>query len=341
MSSRNIKILITGGCGFLGSNLACYGIQNDFDITVVDNFYRDGSRVNLEWLRSIGKFNFYECDIVDYDSLYQVFKKANPDFVFHLAGQTAMTTSLNDPILDFQINVIGTLNVLECIRLVDHECKSIFASSNKIYGDLNYMTIIEKEKRYEAIDFLDGLPETIKIDFSTPYGCSKGSADQYFLDYSNSYDLDLTVFRHSTMYGSRQFATSDQGWIGFFCEQFSKKPKNPIDIYGIGKQTRDILFSDDVVQLYYKAIDKFAVLKGEAFNIGGGPGNSISLLELFDILKEKTGNEIQYRTNTMRKSDQKVYISKINKISNAIEWFPKISLDAGLDLMLEWVKDKG
>ena len=151
----------------------------------------------------------------------------------------------------------------------------------------------------------------------------------------------MTVFRHSTMYGSRQFATSDQGWIGFFCEQFSKKPKNPIDIYGIGKQTRDILFSDDVVQLYYKAIDKCDVLKGEAFNIGGGPGNSISLLELFDILKEKTGNEIQYRTNTMRKSDQKVYISKINKISDAIEWFPKISLDAGLDLMLEWVKDKG
>ena len=159
--------------------------------------------------------------------------------------------------------------IRDSIRLVDHECKSIFASSNKIYGDLNYMTIIEKEKRYEAIDFLDGLPETMKIDFSTPYGCSKGSADQYFLDYSNSYDLNLTVFRHSTMYGSRQFATSDQGWIGFFCEQFSKKPKNPIDIYGIGKQTRDILFSDDVVQLYYKTIDKFDCLKGEAFNIGG------------------------------------------------------------------------
>jgi CDP-paratose 2-epimerase len=142
------------------------------------------------------------------------------------------------------------------------------------------------------------------------------------------------------MYGSRQFATSDQGWIGFFCEQFFRKPKNLIDIYGIGKQTRDILFSDDVVQLYYKAMDRFDVLKGEAFNIGGGAENSISLLELFDVLKEKTGNEIKYRTNTMRKSDQKVYISKINKISNAIEWVPDISLDAGLDLMLEWVRDK-
>ena len=335
-----MKILITGGCGFLGSNLASYGINNNFDVIVVDNFYREGSRTNFKWLKNIGKFDFFECDIVDYDSLYQVFKKVSPDVVFHLAGQTAMTTSLDDPILDFKINVIGTLNVLECIRLLNNECKSIFASSNKIYGDLNYMNIVEKEKRYQAVEFVDGFPETIKIDFSTPYGCSKGSADQYFLDYCSSYDLNLTAFRHSTMFGSRQFATSDQGWVGFFCEKFSKKEKNLIDIYGVGKQTRDILFSDDVVRLYYMAIKDFDAVKGEAFNIGGGPNNSISLLELFDVLEEKTGNKIQYRINSMRKNDQKVYISKIDKIYNSTAWEPTISIDEGIDLTLDWIRYK-
>lgn len=335
-----MKILITGGCGFLGSNLASHGICQGYEITVIDNFYRDGSKLNLEWLKSTGSFDFFEADIANFLELKKIFNKVRPDVVFHLAGQTAMTTSLSDPHKDFEINTIGSLNVLECIRRIDNECKAIYASSNKIYGDLAYVETIENNSRYIVPDFPNGFSESMKIDFSTPYGCSKGSADLYFLDYFKSYGIDLTVFRHSTMYGGRQFATVDQGWIGFFCEKLIEPLDQEIDIYGIGKQVRDILHCDDIVSLYYKSINKFDNLKGQAFNIGGGPKNSISLLELFDKLESKTGNEMRYRTNPMRVSDQKVYISDIGKISEALSWSPEVSIDSGLDMMLSWVRNK-
>ena len=335
-----MRILITGGCGFLGSNLALYGINNGYEVFVLDNFYREGSKENLNWLRSKGNFKFYEVDIVDNVKLSKVFKEVKPNIVFHLAGQTAMTTSLNNPLKDFQINTIGSLNVLESIREIDNNCKSIYASSNKIYGDLNYINIIEENSRYKAPDYESGFPESMKIDFSTPYGCSKGSADLYFLDYYKSYGIGLSVFRHSTMYGGRQFATVDQGWIGYFCEKLTRPLNDEIDIYGVGKQVRDILHCDDIVKLYYSSIEKFDKIEGEAYNIGGGPANSLSLLELFAILESKTGNKMKYKINPMRVSDQKVYISDISKIKEAINWKPEINIDLGIDIMLDWVKVK-
>ena len=335
-----MKILITGGCGFLGSNLAAYGIKSGYEVIIVDNFYRLGSRTNLDWLKSLGNFNFHEIDVANYDGIKKVFHTEMPDFVFHLAGQTAMTTSLETPLKDFEINTIGSLNILESIKSINNNCKAIYASSNKIYGDLGYVKINETNLRYEAPEFRDGFTESMKIDFSTPYGCSKGAADLYFLDYCKSYKMDLSVFRHSTMYGGRQFATVDQGWIGFFCEMLSKPSKDEIDIYGVGKQVRDILHCNDIVDLYYQAVLKFDNLKGQAFNIGGGPLNSLSLLELFEKLEKKTGNKIKYKTNPMRISDQKVYISNLTKIKSALNWTPKINIDLGLDMMLDWVKEK-
>ncbi|NSW88593.1 GDP-mannose 4,6-dehydratase [bacterium] len=335
-----MRILITGGCGFLGSNLAIHGIDSGYEIIVVDNFYRNGSQNNLEWLRSRGEFKFFEVDIADYEKLNKVFVDTKPDVVFHLAGQTAMTTSLNFPLEDFRINTIGSLNILECMRNVGNNCRAIYASSNKIYGDLNYIDIVEQDSRYSAPDYLNGFPETMKIDFSTPYGCSKGSADLYFLDYYKSYQSNVAVFRHSTMYGGRQYATVDQGWIGYFCEELIKPLDKAIDIYGVGKQVRDILHCDDIVELYYSSIDNFDKIKGEAFNIGGGPENSLSLLELFNILEIKTGNSMKYNINPMRVSDQKVYISDISKIKDAIKWTPKVNIDSGIDMMLDWVKNK-
>ena len=335
-----MRILITGGCGFLGSNLAIHGISQGYEIFVVDNFYRQGSAENYKWLKSKGEFKFYEVDISKYKKIEKVFQEIKPNIVFHLAGQTAMTTSINNPLEDFQINTIGSLNILECIRNIGNNCKAIYASSNKIYGDLAYIDIIEKDLRYIAPDYNDGFPETMKIDFSTPYGCSKGSADLYFIDYFKSYGLNVSVFRHSTMYGGRQFATVDQGWIGYFCEKMIKPLSEDIDIYGVGKQVRDILHCDDIVNLYFSSIDKFDKIQGKAFNIGGGPKNSLSLLELFKILEMKTGNKMKYKINPMRISDQKVYVSDISEIQEALNWNPKINIDSGIDMMLDWVKSK-
>ena len=335
-----MKILITGGCGFLGSNLALYGMNSGYEITIVDNFYRLGSKKNFDWLKSKGKFNLYETDISNYEEIKKVFHTVMPDFVFHLAGQTAMTTSLNSPLKDFEINTIGSINILESIKSIDNDCKAIYASSNKVYGDLEYVKTDESNTRYVTPEFKNGFPESMKIDFSTPYGCSKGAADLYFLDYCKSYKMKLSVFRHSTMYGGRQFATVDQGWIGFFCEKLSRPLKEEIDIYGIGKQVRDILHCDDIVELYYETIHKFDNLKGEAFNIGGGASNSLSLLELFEKLELKTGNKMKYKINPMRVSDQKVYISDLEKIKIALDWIPKVNIDLGLDMMLDWVKEK-
>lgn len=336
-----MKLLVTGGCGFLGSNLASYGIENKCEVTIFDNLSRTGAAQNLEWLKTIGPFQFIHGDTRNKNDMELAIKNGQFDAVFHLAGQVAMTTSLENPYNDFQVNALGAVNLLESIRKYSPQTAVFFSSTNKVYGDLEHYTYQETATRYKCVEFPDGFDESVPLDFRSPYGCSKGAADQYMLDYSRMFGIRTTVFRHSSMYGSRQFATFDQGWIGWFVQKAIEKYQNPncapFTISGNGKQVRDILHAKDMIQLYYLALEHTDVVCGQAYNIGGGMAQSLSLLELFDILNEKLGIEMEYTQIPPRQSDQKVFVANIKKIYQKIGWKPAVTADEGITQMIDWV----
>lgn len=336
-----MKFLITGGCGFLGSNLAREVILRGDRVTVIDNLYRVGAEKNLEWLRGCGPFDFMHCDVRNREDVERIIKKTLPDAIFHLAGQVAMTTSIESPRLDFETNALGTLNILESVRLCSPESIVIYSSTNKVYGDLEWTEYRETETRYVAPLFPDGFPETIPLDFHSPYGCSKGAADQYMLDYHRIFGLRTVVYRHSSMFGTRQFATFDQGWIGWFCGQALRakagKLDTPFTISGNGKQVRDVLFADDMIALYLNTVERIEEAKGHAFNIGGGMKNSLSLLELFGILDRELGTTLTYTKLPPRESDQKVFVADTARAKKILGWSPKIDSVTGIRKMLEWV----
>lgn len=338
-----MKILIAGGCGFLGSNLAAYGVQRGYDITVLDNLSRTGAGQNLMWLKGLGKVSFVHGDTRCKNDVENVIRSNDFDAVFHLAGQVAMTTSIMDPYKDFETNTVGTLNMLEALRKFSPQTAMFFSSTNKVYGDLEQYTYRENSRRYECVEFPDGFDEEVPLDFRSPYGCSKGAADQYMLDYARIFGLKTVVFRHSSMYGSRQYATYDQGWIGWFCakaiEKFRNPESSPFTISGNGKQVRDILHADDMARLYYGALEKIEAVAGECYNIGGTMEQSLSLLELFDLLNELLGIKMEYIQNPPRISDQKVFVADIRKISERIGWKPQVSAYEGIKRMVEWVKE--
>jgi CDP-paratose 2-epimerase len=337
-----MKILITGGCGFLGTNLAESILLNNLaELFILDNLARKGSRTNLDWLSAKGTFKFLEQDIRDSNGVEKLVHEIQPDIVFHLAGQVAMTTSIADPKADFETNALGTLNILEAIRKHSPECGIIYSSTNKVYGDLDWVNYEESDKRYIARDYPNGFPENIQLSFQSPYGCSKGAADQYVLDYHRMFNLKTVVFRHSSMYGGRQFSTYDQGWIGWFCEKAletrSGKLNKPFTISGNGKQVRDVLHAEDMINLYFAAAKSIDKIKGEAFNIGGGISNSLSLLELFDILESELACKLNYEQLPWRLSDQKVFIADIRKFSQATNWVPKVDKVVGIRKMINWL----
>lgn len=336
-----MKFLITGGCGFVGSNLAAEVLKKNEELYIIDNLYRSGSEKNLEWLRSKGKFNFIHADIRNNNDVENAIKNIKPDVIFHLAGQVAMTTSIQNPILDFEINTLGTLNLLEAIRKYSPDTIIVYSSTNKVYGDLEYIKYEETETRYVAIDYPDGFDESLKLDFHSPYGCSKGSADQYLLDYYRIFGIRTIIFRHSSMYGGHQYATYDQGWIGWFCQKAIETSKGilkePFTISGNGKQVRDVLYSDDIVKCYFAVINNIEKTKGNVFNIGGGIKNSLSLLELFDLLEEKLDIKLNYIKKPWRNSDQKVFVANIKKINEFTGWKPTIDKNNGIDRMLQWL----
>ncbi len=335
-------ILISGGCGFLGSNIAFSLKDKGLRICVLDNLTRVGSEKNLAWLQSNLPVEFFKADVRLQQDVEDVFMKVMPDVVFHLAGQVAMTTSIANPRLDFEINALGTLNMLEAIRKYKKDCTIVYSSTNKVYGDLEQYAFAETGTRYEVPGKPDGFDEEERLNFHSPYGCSKGSADQYILDFSRLFGIKGIVFRHSTIYGGRQFATYDQGWIGWFCQQaleIKKDPaREPFTISGNGKQVRDVLHVDDAVRLYSSCIDLGDSLSGNAFNVGGGMENSLSLLELFNMLEQKLSVEMKYRILPPRESDQKVFVANIGKISKASGWKPMVTKDAGITKMLEWLQ---
>lgn len=337
-----MKILINGGCGFLGSNLASYGIENNYEITVFDNLSRLGSDRNKDWLHTLGNFTFIHGDTRNKNDVENVIREGNFDAVFHLAGQVTMTKSITDPYKDFEINALGAMNLLDSIRKYSPQTAVFFSSTNKVYGDLENYTYEETPTRYICKEFPNGFDESIPLDFRSPYGCSKGSADQYMLDFSRIYGLKTTVFRHSSMYGSRQFASYDQGWVGWFVQKAIEKYQNPnckpFTISGNGKQVRDLLQAQDMIALYYTALNHTDEICGQAYNIGGTIEQSLSLLELFAMLNDMLGITMEYTQLPPRQSDQKVFVADIRKIQSRIGWRPKVSALEGVSEMVEWVK---
>ncbi len=338
-----MKLLITGGCGFLGSNLANEAFERGFEVAIFDDLSRLGSASNLAWLQSKNNFIFFQNDIRNDRDIFDAIEAFKPTVIFHAAGQVAMTTSIANPRLDFEINALGTLNLLEAVRKIDPKIIVIYSSTNKVYGDLSAFTYDELETRYTCREAPNGFNEKTPLDFHSPYGCSKGSADQYMLDYHRIFGLRTVVFRHSSMYGGRQFATEDQGWIGWFCKE-ALRVKNihktqPISIAGNGKQVRDVLHANDMVELYFLAIENIEKISGEAFNIGGGQNSSISLLELFKFLEIHLKTKIEIQKNLPRESDQLVFVANTEKAYRLIKWTPKVTLVAGLTEMLDWVSE--
>jgi len=337
-----MKILITGGCGFVGSNLALYTLKQGHELQIIDNLYRYGSGSNLQWLRSQGEFIFHKADVSEAAQIDPLIASFNPDAIFHLAGQVAMTTSIEKPMLDFRTNTLGTLNILEAVRKHSPSTFVIYSSTNKVYGDLEYIEYEETETRYFAREYPRGFDESLRLDFRSPYGCSKGAADQYMLDYHRIFALNTVVFRHSSMYGGRQYANFDQGWVGWFCQKALETKRNPeteFTISGTGKQVRDVLYASDLVKAYFAVLNKGSAVAGEVFNLGGGFANSLSLLELFAILEEKTETRLRIQKIPWRISDQKVFIADNSKAERLLGWYPEIDKESGLRNMLQWCEE--
>lgn len=333
-----MKLLITGGCGFLGSNLASEALRRGIDLTVFDNLSRLGGTHNLNWLQAQGKFNWVYGDIRNQNDVSRLVAHFQPDVVFHLAGQVAMTTSLADPRKDFETNVLGGFNLLEAMRQFSPHSSVVYSSTNKVYGDLEQFTYEEQPTRYICKEWPYGFNEQVRLDFQSPYGCSKGATDQYMLDYARMFGLQTVVFRHSSMYGGRQFASYDQGWIGWFCKQavdVARGERQPFTISGNGKQVRDVLHADDMIRLYFGAAENIGLLQGKAFNVGGGIGNSLSLLELFAHLEAILNISLDYTKLPARSSDQKVFIADATRLQNCLDWSPQVSASDGIARMVK------
>lgn len=337
-----MKVLITGGCGFLGTNLACHAITRGDELVVFDNLCRQGSGRNLEWLKHLGPFTFVHGDIRNVNDVNRLVKDFLPEAIFHLAGQVAMTTSIANPRLDFEVNAMGSVHLLEAVRLHSPASVVVYSSSNKVYGDLEQYAYRETETRYECIDKPKGCDESTPLNFHSPYGCSKGAADQYMLDYGRIYGLKTVVLRHSSIYGGRQFATYDQGWIGWFCQQAiaakGKLLNQPFTISGNGKQVRDVLHSEDAIRLYFGVLDGIGGVAGQAFNIGGGIENSLSLLELFALLEDLCGVKLIWEHLPPRSSDQRFFVADLTKVTRMLGWKPEVGARKGILLMLEWLE---
>ena len=334
----NGKTLITGGAGFIGSNYADRCIARGDQIVIFDNLSRNGSKLNLEWLQQKhGKdsFKLIIGDVCHADEIKAAAKDAQR--IVHLAAQVAVTTSVTDPRNDFQINSLGTFNTLEAARVSGNNPSFVYSSTNKVYGGMEDVKVVELESRYDYANLPDGASESQPLDFHSPYGCSKGSGDQYVRDYYRIYGLPTTVFRQSCIYGLRQFGVEDQGWVAWFI--IAAISGHPITIYGNGKQVRDILFVDDLLDAYDAALTQPEKAAGQIFNVGGGRSNTISVwLEFAPMLEKLLGKKIDVAWGDWRPGDQPVYISDIAKAKRILNWSPKISAQQGIEKLFNWVK---
>lgn len=330
------RILITGGCGFIGTNAALSFAQKGHQVTIVDNFSRGGSLENRVVLNEAGITDIVELDIVTAPSeLAELVRDRGITAIIHAAAQVAVTTSVTDPMEDFRINALGTMHVLEAARTQTEPPLVLFTSTNKVYGAMEDVAVTEEPTRYRYTTMADGVPETLSLDFHSPYGCSKGSADQYTHDYGRIYGFPTTVFRQSCIYGKHQFGIVDQGWLAYLTmlAVFDR----PITVYGDGKQVRDVLYVDDLVRAMEAAIEHPEKVQGKIFNMGGGPQNTLSLNEFLAYLEEKLGKKLTVRYADWRPGDQKVYVSDVRRVKDNLGWEPTTSFDEGFAQMHAWI----
>ena len=331
-----MKLFITGGAGFIGCNSADYFLQQGHDVVIFDNLSRKGGPANLEWLRTRhgDRMQFVAGDIREYDALLGAIQGA--EAVLHFASQVAVTTSVQNPREDFEINALGTFNVLEAVRHACPEAAVLYASTNKVYGGMEGAKVELTNGRYGYAHYPQGISEEFPLDFHSPYGCSKGAGDQYMLDYGRIYGLKTMVFRQSCIYGQRQFGIEDQGWVAHFV--IATVMNRPITIYGDGKQVRDLLHVQDLVCAYELGIQQIEALRGEVFNVGGGPENTLSIwTEFGPLLTELAGHEVDVTRAEWRPGDQRVFIADIRKIEAKLGWRPTISPRQGIVDLYEWV----
>jgi CDP-paratose 2-epimerase len=330
--------LITGGAGFIGSNLAHRLLTAGRRVRIFDNLSRPGVEQNLEWLRELhGELlEVVVADVRDAGALARAVNDTGQ--VFHFAAQVAVTTSLVQPQEDFAINAQGTLNLLEAVRSRPNPPQVVMTSTNKVYGGLDDVPLVVQGQRYQPVDArlqARGIPEARPLDFHSPYGCSKGTADQYMIDYARSYGLTTLVFRMSCIFGPRQFGTEDQGWVAHFMLRALRG--EPICLYGDGKQVRDVLFIDDLVDAFLLGEKHGARLAGRAFNMGGGPANAISLLDLLDRIEELHGERPELHFEAWRTGDQRYYVSDTAAFEEATGWNRRVSAEEGIARLYRWL----
>jgi len=331
-----MKVLITGGAGFIGSNAAARFLLRGAEVIVIDNLAGHASAMNLRWLQSQGPLSFHHLDVRHADALTAVLcQNSEADLVLHLASQVAVTSSIADPRLDFEVNTLGTFNLLEAARLAGLQAPIIYASTNKVYGQLADLGIDDSLGRCDFIALRHGVPEERALDFHSPYGCSKGAADQYVRDYHRIFGLNTIVMRQSCIYGPRQFGCEDQGWLAWL--MIAAVNRRPVTIYGDGRQVRDILQIDDLLDAFEAAAKNIAITAGSVYNIGGGPANAVDLLEVLDFIEEQTGVRVSRRFAAPRPGDQRVYISDIRRAGRQLGWRPRVGWKQGLSEFLDWI----
>jgi CDP-paratose 2-epimerase len=332
-----IRVLITGGAGFIGTNLACRLVQHGAEVCILDSLARAGSEDNVRWLSEQfpDRIEFVNGDVRDAALLQSLV--ANVDHIYHLAAQVAVTTSLVRPLDDFEVNALGTLNLLEAMRDCARPPSLVFTSTNKVYGALEDVEVQPLQERYVPVDDhvrTSGIDESRQLDFHSPYGCSKGAADQYVLDYSRSFGLRTAVLRMSCIYGPHQHGNEDQGWVAHFIR--CALAGTPVTVYGDGMQVRDVLFVSDLIDAFEAARARIEVLQGHAFNIGGGTSHTLSILELIDQIQRMTGVVMDVSFAHRRVGDQRYYVSNIARFRQATGWHPRTAVAAGLSALTNW-----
>jgi CDP-paratose 2-epimerase len=333
-----MKWIITGGCGFIGTNAAMAYAGAGDDVVVLDNLMRPQGHRNLVLLRDTMGLECHVGDVRDRDAVDRLVRShADADAILHLAGQVSLLASIEDPRYDFEANALGTLNVLESTRRHAPGAVVLYASTNKVYGDLGRLRTEEQGLRYVLTDLPDGIDETAPLDFHGGYGCSKGAADQYVLDYHRNFDLRTISLRQSSIYGGRQYATADQGWVAYFVHVGIAG--TPFGINGSGKQVRDALHVSDLLDLYRRCVDRIDSVQGLALNVGGGSQRSSSILELFELLEDRYGFRLSHRKGPARPGDQKVFIADTTRARDATGWEPTVELVEGLDELVAWTRE--
>jgi CDP-paratose 2-epimerase len=331
--------LLTGGAGFIGSNYARRLMQRNEQVTLFDNLSRAGAQRNVDWLKSQFGADAFRLIVGDVRNASQIAEAAQEaDVIVHLAGQVAVTTSVTNPRDDFEANALGTFNTLEAARLSGRNPIFIYASTNKVYGGMEDVKVVEEPTRWRYADLEHGCPETQPIDFHSPYGCSKGAGDQYVRDYARIYGLRSVVFRQSCIYGPRQFGIEDQGWLAWMI--IAAVTGRKITIFGDGKQVRDVLHVEDLLNAYDAAIEKIDIAKGQIYNMGGGAQNVMAVwAEFGPILERLLGHKIEVTHADWRPGDQRVFYADTRKAKRELGWEPKISLEEGIEMLVQWVKE--